>query len=157
MCTYEHQKPQGKVSTLSLRRTGKHTDITVPIECIFKIENVTVESLRLNETDLDTKRMFDLMAVSGEDQMPIYLHVVRRILREMRIADQKLGDLAGGFEYAESKRKIEDEGFTGLQSGPLNQRLETLGSFVDCRVKLKGQNVKIKVSKGTDWEREVCV
>ena len=116
-----------------------------------------MESLRLNETDLDTKRMFDLMAVSNEDQMPLYLHVVKRILREMRIEDQKLGDLAGGFDYAEFKRKIEEEGFTGFQSGPLNQRLETLESFMNCRVERKGKNLKIEVSEGTDWEPEVCM
>ena len=122
-----------------------------------KIKNVNVEALRLNETDLDTKRMFDLMAVSGEGPMPLYLHVVERILRDMRTASQQLlaSGVHSGFKYHEFKQKLADAGFSGLQSGPLNQRLETLESFMKWETIHGNRRTKSQVARGTDWTPKV--
>jgi hypothetical protein len=53
---------------------------------------VTVESLRIDQADLNTKRVLDLMAVSQDDgPVPLYLHTVCRILRNMRVRQQEAG------------------------------------------------------------------
>lgn len=73
--------------------------------------------------------MLDLMAVSSLQGggMPLYFHVVTRILKEMRIKQQQTG---GHFDYGTFKRALATEGLTGGQLGPLGQRLETLESFM---------------------------
>ncbi|KFY41329.1 hypothetical protein V494_03067 [Pseudogymnoascus sp. VKM F-4513 (FW-928)] len=91
-------------------------------------KNVTVEPLRISEDNLNTKRMLDLMAVSrGNEPMPLYLHAVYRILREMRIEQQEMG---AGFSYTEFKNRIAATEMTPAQLGPLTQRLDTLESFM---------------------------
>ncbi|KAK3337535.1 hypothetical protein B0T19DRAFT_77772 [Cercophora scortea] len=91
-----------------------------------RFRNVRVEELRLNARDLNTKRMLELMAAST-GSMPLYLHVVNRILRELRVAQQKTDT---GFDYAAFKRKLAQEELTEAQLAPLKQRLETLESFM---------------------------
>ena len=73
--------------------------------------------------------MLNLMAVSslGENGMPLYLHVVIRILRELRIEQQRTG---GSFNYGRFKSMIDREALQQGQLGPLQQRLETLQSFM---------------------------
>ncbi|KAK9774888.1 putative AAA+ ATPase domain-containing protein [Seiridium cardinale] len=123
-------------------RTMKHVYSCLP--------GVTVEELRLKETDLNTKRMLDLMAV-GSGTVPLYIHVIQRVLRDMRIEQQTHGR---PFSYAQFKRMLEDENLTPMQAVPLQQRLETLESFM-----LKSQphsrssrNARTDTSpKGTDW------
>jgi hypothetical protein len=84
--------------------------------------------LIIKESHLNTKRMMDLMAVSQDDgPMPLYLHTVNRILRDMRIAQQSTG---GTFSYAEFKRQVMETPLTAMQLAPLNQRLDTLESFM---------------------------
>jgi hypothetical protein len=92
-----------------------------------RFPGVTVEELRLNESDLNTKRMLDLMAVAISGSMPLYLHVVIRILRDLRIVQQRSGT---GFNYSEFKRMLQREKLTDMQLTPLKQRLETLESFM---------------------------
>ncbi|KFX96672.1 hypothetical protein V490_03203 [Pseudogymnoascus sp. VKM F-3557] len=90
--------------------------------------NITVEPLRVSEENLNTKCMLDLMAVSrGDGPMPLYLHAVYRILREMRIADQEMGT---GFSYAKFKDRIADTEMTPAQLSPLTQRLDARESFM---------------------------
>ncbi|KAM0126316.1 hypothetical protein ACHAO1_010128 [Botrytis cinerea] len=90
--------------------------------------NVRIEPLHINESDLNTKRMLDLMAVSQDDgPMPLYLHMVSRILREMRIEQQ---EAETSFDYQSFKLRLMDTGMTPAQLGPLNQRLDTLESFM---------------------------
>ncbi|KAK7419259.1 hypothetical protein QQX98_003411 [Neonectria punicea] len=100
------------------------------IKRIYKhLPNVTVEELRINQSDLNTQRMLDLMAVSSiqGSGMPLYLHVVSRILREQRILQQRVGT---AFDYAAFKRALETESLTEGQLAPLKQRLDTLESFM---------------------------
>jgi hypothetical protein len=101
--------------------------------------------------------MLDLMAVSHNDgPMPLYLHTVYRILRDMRIAQQETGI---GFSYAEFKRQINDTPMTPAQLGPLTQRLDTLESFMprsETEIFSK-QKRKILDKSGTDWTNKVLI
>lgn len=67
------------------------------------------------------------MAVKEGENMPLYLHVVSRILRDLRLEQQKTGS---SFQYAAFKNMIEGEDLTPGQRGPLMQRLDTLQSFM---------------------------
>lgn len=69
----------------------------------------------------------DLMAVKESGSMPLYLHVVSRILRDLRLEQQENGS---SFQYAAFKSMIENEDLTPGQRGPLMQRLDTLQSFM---------------------------
>ncbi|KAM0348447.1 hypothetical protein ACHAP4_010962 [Fusarium culmorum] len=93
------------------------------------LPRVAVEELRINQSDLNTRRMLDLMAVSSIQGggMPLYLHVVGRILRDMRIAQQQTHS---AFDYEAFKTAIAAESLTEGQLLPLQQRLENLESFM---------------------------
>ncbi|KAI1498116.1 hypothetical protein F5X99DRAFT_432244 [Biscogniauxia marginata] len=122
------------------------------------IPGVTVEMLQLNEFDLNTQRMLDLMAV-GDGTLPLYLHVVQRILREMRL-EQQAQPNKFSFNYADFKRRIEAQSLTGQQSSPLQQRLDTLESFMVKKHNVSGardlsggkQKKKNTTPMGTDWK-----
>lgn len=92
--------------------------------------NVTVEPLRIRERDLNTKRMVDLMAVKVGGSMPLYMHVVNRILRDLRIEQQSKPHGAQFFKYKAFKSRLAAEDLTDHQRTPLDQRLDTLESFM---------------------------
>ncbi|KAK3364455.1 hypothetical protein B0T25DRAFT_443592 [Lasiosphaeria hispida] len=102
------------------------TNIRTMKKLYSRFPTVTVEELRLNESDLNTKRMLDLMAVTSGG-MPLYLHVVNRILRELRVEQQRTG---ATFSYTAFKKMLLRENLTEMQLSPLRQRLETLESFM---------------------------
>lgn len=115
-----------------------HDDVQVRVLCAptnaanlrrvyARFPRVKVEELRINETDLNTKRMMDLMAVRDGGKMPLYLHVVERILRDLRLQQQATGST---FKYATFRRMLEQEQLSPAQRGPLLQRLDTLQSFM---------------------------
>ncbi|KAH6675878.1 hypothetical protein B0J14DRAFT_691998 [Halenospora varia] len=89
--------------------------------------NVQVEPLQIHESDLNTKRIIDLMALTSSETVPLYVHTIYRILREMRVVQQEVG---GKFSYREFKRQVMDSGLSPAQLGPLHQRLDTLESFM---------------------------
>jgi hypothetical protein len=101
--------------------------------------------------------MLDLMAVSHNDgPMPLYLHTIYRILRDMRMVQQETGI---GFNYTEFKRRVNDTPMTPAQLGPLNQRLDTLESFMpkaETEISSKQKRKSLDTS-GTDWTNEVVV
>ena len=117
--------------------------------------NVEVQPLQLKDSDLNTKRMLDLMAANTDDNStPLYIHVVHRILREMRMEQQLTG---GSFDYNTFKRKIADADLTPAQLLPLSQRLSVLESFMwssaaNKKRKKQGQ----EVFAATTWSHEVC-
>ncbi|GJN70693.1 hypothetical protein PLIIFM63780_002717 [Purpureocillium lilacinum] len=121
-----------------------------------KIPNVKVEGLRFDEADLNTKRMLDLMAVSSihGGGMPLYLHVVTRILRQLRIAQQNANST---FNYGAFKHFLEAEDLTPGQWCPLQQRLDTLESFMASEQVSGGpgggkkKKAVVSVRRGTDW------
>lgn len=121
--------------------------------------NIKVEALRINQTDLNTKRMLDLMAVNTEDRMPLYLHAVNRILRDLRMIQQATD---GTFNYADFKREVMAADMTPAQLAPLNQRLETLESFmpksqtiVSAANAPKTKAANKAVNKGNNWDVKV--
>lgn len=99
--------------------------------------------------------MLDLMAVGQSDgPMPLYMHTIKRILREMRIQQQATD---GGFDYPEFRQRVFDAGLTPAQLEPLKQRLETLESFMppdQVIVPHKKNRIKLKEG-GSSWEPAV--
>lgn len=87
----------------------------------------------------------DLMAVKEGGSMPLYLHVVNRILRDLRLAQQKTGS---PFQYAAFKQMIEDEPLTIAQRAPLIQRLDTLQSFM-VKEQIRGYSAFEKLAKSS--------
>jgi hypothetical protein len=99
--------------------------------------------------------MLELMAVNKDDApIPLYMHMVYRILREMRMVQQSTGV---GFDYQEFRRQIMDADLTPGQMGPLQQRLDTLESFMvkttTSRGSMKGK--KPSGQSGNDWSSKV--
>ena len=103
--------------------------------------------------------MLDLMAVKQDDgPAPLYVHTVNPILREMRIFQQATGV---PFRLAKFKRQVACAGLMQTQLIPLNQRLETLESFLAPEESMSStKSKKEKQSKkepGTDWRLRVCM
>ncbi|OBT88914.1 hypothetical protein VE02_01898 [Pseudogymnoascus sp. 03VT05] len=92
------------------------------------------------------------MAVSrGDGPMPLYLHAVYRILREMRIEQQEMGT---GFSYATFKDRVSRTEMTPAQLSPLAQRLDTLQSFMpnmETGVMIQQRKGKLVRQYGNDW------
>ncbi|KAH8431507.1 uncharacterized protein LDX57_009170 [Aspergillus melleus] len=118
-----------------------------------RLKNVEVEPLQIDESDLNTQRMLDLMAASqGDGPMPLYMHTVLRILRELRIEQQGTGM---GFNYEKFKSRLLDSNLTIAQTEPLKQRLDTLESFLSKpQIGLSGHGKsKKKVERrGSVWD-----
>ncbi|TVY31851.1 hypothetical protein LSUB1_G008879, partial [Lachnellula subtilissima] len=120
-----------------------------------RFKNITIEPLRINQTDLNTKRMLDLMAVtSSNGPVPLYVHTIYRILRVMREEQQKTGNK---FDYVLFKKLVEAANLSVDQLRPLQQRLDTLESFMPreqtIAPRLKGKG-KWGFSTGNDWTPE---
>ncbi|KAJ5788524.1 hypothetical protein N7457_003514 [Penicillium paradoxum] len=115
--------------------------------------NIKVEPLQIDQANLNTKRMMDLMAV-GQDKgpVPLYMHTVQRILREMRLLQQASGSQ---FDYRDFKKRILDSGLLPGQLEPLKQRLDTLESFMPPgQADITKNNKKKKnsaPSPGSNW------
>ncbi|KAI1342084.1 hypothetical protein F5Y15DRAFT_430534 [Xylariaceae sp. FL0016] len=123
------------------------TNIGVMRDIYSKIDNVTVEALRLNESDLNTKRMLDLMAFVDGNR-PLYMCVIERILRDMRVAQQETG---AGFSYATFIGLLNGETLTPDQRRPLDQRLDTLESFLVQKRSTACGRLKKEKRTGTNW------
>lgn len=103
--------------------------------------------------------MLDLMAVKQDDgPMPLYLHTIYRILREMRIEQQNSG---GSFDYSLFKQNVADTAMTPAQLGPLQQRLDTLESFMpnsqtkELRYSAFKKGKSVPVNSGNNWTSKV--
>lgn len=118
------------------------------------LPNVVIEPLSIREQDLTTKRMMDLMAVRKGETMPLYMHVVNRILRELRLRQQETG---GSFDYKAFKAMLAREDLTDSQRVPLAQRLETLESFMAptqesiTKKKKKTAGAAVAMPAGNSW------
>ncbi|OJJ03035.1 hypothetical protein ASPVEDRAFT_29570 [Aspergillus versicolor CBS 583.65] len=115
--------------------------------------NIPVEPLLIDQAHLNTKRMFDLMAVGqGQGPAPLYVHTVQRILREMRILQQSTGSR---FDYRGFKRRVLDSDLLPGQLEPLKQRLDPLESFMPLQqaVTLKSRRKGMAGSNntGSSW------
>ncbi|ESZ97765.1 hypothetical protein SBOR_1847 [Sclerotinia borealis F-4128] len=114
--------------------------------------NVKISQLCIDQTDLTTQRMFDLMAVNPKEELPLYLHSIGRVLRVLRMAHQISGR---PFHYGEFKKHIEALKLTTSQEGPLSQRLDTLESFMPLAQRGSGSPFPVKRGSGTDWRIKV--
>ncbi|KAK0665737.1 hypothetical protein QBC41DRAFT_232138 [Cercophora samala] len=143
------------------------TNIRTMQKIYSRFPHITVEELRINESDLNTRRMLDLMAVSSiQGNLPLYLHVVQRILRDLRITQQTSNT---GFNYSAFKRLMDEQNLTDMQMAPLKQRLDTLESFMvhahankyimrggqqqqQQQQQQQGQKPPKSKAKGTNWQ-----
>jgi hypothetical protein len=115
-----------------------------------------VEELRISQSDLNTKRMLELMAVNSRDgSVPLYMHVVQRLLREFRVLQQAMNT---SFNYGKFRAAIEAANLTPAQLCPLTQRLDTLESFMpESHKKWAKQGIhengkkKKNSNKSIDW------
>ncbi|KAL7795120.1 hypothetical protein V8C37DRAFT_44510 [Trichoderma ceciliae] len=137
---------------ISVRVLSPPTNVRQIKNIYSKLPNVHVEELRINQSDLNTKRMMDLMAVSSvQGGIPLYLHVVQRILRDLRI-EQQISETT--FNYHKFKQRLMGEALTPAQLQPLQQRLDTLESFMVKEQVVHVSNKKAMQSqgKGNDWK-----
>ncbi|KAF2466608.1 uncharacterized protein BDR25DRAFT_236863 [Lindgomyces ingoldianus] len=88
--------------------------------------NIQVEELRLLGKHMNTDRVKTLMAVGKDGDLPLYMQVIMKIIREMAMKTKGLGS----FNYAEFCRRACAETFQDRQSGPLKMRMELLESFI---------------------------
>jgi hypothetical protein len=116
--------------------------------------NVDISILQVNQADLNTKRILDLMAVNQDDgPMPLYMHTVKRILREMRTLQQQCGST---FNYNDFKQQVIDSPLTPAQVEPLKQRLDILESFMPKeQVDISKKRKKDPARKRPQWESVV--
>lgn len=94
------------------------------------------------------------MAV-GAGTVPLYIHVIQRVLRDMRLQQQATG---GSFNYTRFKQLIDAEDLTDQQRVPLDQRLDTLESFMVNSARsgrLRSSASQHSSSMGTEWTPKV--
>ncbi|OJJ47412.1 hypothetical protein ASPZODRAFT_159282 [Penicilliopsis zonata CBS 506.65] len=128
------------------------TNIQTMKKTYSRFSNVDIQPLEIDQGDLNTKRMLDLMAVDPQaSAMPLYMHTIQRILRQMRISQQQSG---AEFDYQEFKQRLWDCGLSPGQMEPLKQRLDTLESFMPqaTAASTKKGRKHTQQNKGTNWE-----
>lgn len=95
--------------------------------------------------------------MKNSEAVPLYIHTIYRILREMRIVQQLMGSK---FNYRDFKRQMMNSGLSPTQLGPLHQRLDTLESFMPKVQVYSGKKGKGKVMASgideDDWASKVC-
>lgn len=99
--------------------------------------------------------MLELMAVNPEDTVVLlYIHVIHRILRDIRLVQQSTGDK---FQYNNFKDKLAKSGLTPQQLAPLHQRLSVLESFLSPSPgpSSKKRKRNLLVDNTTTWTNEV--
>ena len=122
-----------------------------------RFKNIKVEPLLIDQANLNTKRMLDLMALGQENRaVPLYMHTIQRILREMRLSQQATGSQ---FDYGDFKSKVLQSGLLPGQLEPLRQRLDVLESFISPQQEIRGNQVKGKTTRpqggGSSWTPKV--
>lgn len=126
------------------------TNIKTVRETYSRFKRVTVEELRINEKDLNTKRMMDLMSVKSGGNTPLYMHVAKRILKQLRYSEQH--STGGGFSYAAFRQMLDKEDLTDQQRVPLEQRLENLESFMARAQQTNNKKQQAAQLRGNDWD-----
>ncbi|ROW10495.1 hypothetical protein VMCG_01744 [Cytospora schulzeri] len=126
------------------------TNVKTIKQTYSRFPRVTVEELRIDEKDLNTKRMMDLMSVKSGGNTPLYMHVAKRILKQLRYMEQH--SAGGGFSYADFRKMLDKEDLTDQQRVPLEQRLENLESFMARAQESGGKKIFRTVKpRGNDW------
>ncbi|KAI0486740.1 hypothetical protein F4859DRAFT_502165 [Xylaria cf. heliscus] len=133
----------GSDPAISVRVLCSPTNIREIKESYGKLGDIKVEALRLDQDDLNTKRMLELMAF--DRAQPLYAQVIQRILRDMRLSQQ---DKPGKFKYREFRHKLDQENLSPDQKRGLHQRLDTLESFM-VPMQVTQENCDVRL--GTNW------
>lgn len=106
---------------------------------------LTVEPLYLLPRHLNTERIKRLMAVGNGKEMPLYMHTIVKILRNMAMA-------SGGeaqFNWTEFRTAIDKEDLVLGQALPLQLRLDLVESFMKQQPQSqKSQTPKAQSQKG---------
>jgi hypothetical protein len=113
---------------------------------------VTVEALRLDQSDLNTKRMLELMAF--DRAQPLYAQVIQRILRDMRLQQQEHSE---SFNYLNFLNLLKQEQLSPDQKRGLGQRLDTLQSFMIEGQVNRSMTGRRALQRGTDWTPTVRI
>src|SRR5438034_310153 len=104
--------------------------------------------------------MLSLMAVNSntDGSLPLYIHVLNRVLRDMRLEQQQSG---APFRYVDFRRRMDNEDLTPTQLAPFKQRLDTLESFMvkdqtqaEIYKPKENQNAR-SAQQGTNWSAKV--
>ncbi|KAJ5949974.1 hypothetical protein N7454_001558 [Penicillium verhagenii] len=124
------------------------TNIRTIKQTYSRFSNIVVEPLKIDQIDLNTKRMMDLMGV-GQDTspLPLYMYIIQRILREMR-CDQQMDETE--FDYSNFKYRIGAAGLLLGQLEPLKQRLDCLESFMPRQQTVTGSKPTWKKNKDSE-------
>ncbi|GAP90726.2 hypothetical protein SAMD00023353_5200590 [Rosellinia necatrix] len=122
------------------------TNIRAIKKSYSKLGNVTVEALCLDQTNLNTKRMLELMAF--DRAQPLYAQVIQRILREMRLKQQVN---PGTFNYREFTDKLDNEQLSPDQKRGLRQRLDLLESFMVQNQVMPTWKQNENAQRGNNW------
>ncbi|EXJ92553.1 hypothetical protein A1O3_01105 [Capronia epimyces CBS 606.96] len=85
--------------------------------------------LRFREQQLNVARMMTLMAVKDDGQSPLYLEVLYKVLRDMSMENKG----SSGLDYLNFKSRLNAQGFSAAQNGPLRLRLQLLEEFLASR------------------------
>ncbi|KAI0460568.1 hypothetical protein F5B21DRAFT_13620 [Xylaria acuta] len=136
----------GSDPAVSVRVLCSPTNIRAIEKSYGKLGDVMVEALRLDQADLNTKRMLELMAF--DRAQPLYAQIIQRILRDMRLNQQ---DKPGKFKYREFRDKLDMENLNPEQKRGLHQRLDTLESFMVPKQVKTNMWEKRDVRMGTNW------
>ncbi|KUJ23879.1 uncharacterized protein LY89DRAFT_776094 [Mollisia scopiformis] len=99
-----------------------------------QIPGVTVQPFKLRPKDLNISTMLTLMSVDQTQATPLYMSVVRKILRDMATRT------AGAFDYREFRRRLDGAKLDKKQKEFLNQRLDLLESYLDLVVSTTSPN-----------------
>lgn len=109
---------------------------------------VVIEPLVLKQEYLNVERLMTFMAATDNGEgLPLYMHSVLRVLREMALEP----NAKPGIDYRDFRMRVEMLGLSPAQKIPLGLRLDLLEEFIE------EQTLKIKANatprkKGNDWE-----
>lgn len=109
---------------------------------------VVVEPLILKQEYLNVERVMAFMAATHNGEgLPLYMHSVLRVLREMALEP----NAKPGIDYQDFCARVDMLGFSPGQKMPLGLRLDLLEEFIEAptpKITLKQRPRK----KGNDWE-----
>lgn len=85
--------------------------------------------LYFKEEHLNVSRMMTLMNMNSVEDPPLYMEVLYQILRDMAMESNG----KPGVDYADFSARLDRQGFSAMQNGPLNLRLQLLEAFLADR------------------------
>jgi hypothetical protein len=92
-----------------------------------EIPNVEIRPFKLKPRHLNISAMLSLMSMAKEDQMPLYMAQVLKVLRDMAIKSN------GCFNYLSFKHCLNGLKLDRMQLPFLQQRLDLLDSYLDLQ------------------------